>query len=77
VDARVTENAPTPEPTTPAVIAAAVPAPKRRRFNMSRSTSGAGSNFKRNQRGYWALWLFLALFIASLFAEFIATTSRS
>jgi microcin C transport system permease protein len=29
-------------------------------------------NFKANRRGYWALWLFLALFILSLFAEFIA-----
>lgn len=29
-------------------------------------------NFKRNHRAYWALWLFLALFILSCFAEFIA-----
>jgi microcin C transport system permease protein len=29
-------------------------------------------NFKRNRRGYWSLWIFLALFIVSLFAEFIA-----
>ena len=29
-------------------------------------------NFKANRRGYWSLWLFLALFIASLFAEVIA-----
>lgn len=29
-------------------------------------------NFKANRRGYWSLWLFLALFGASLFAEFIA-----
>jgi microcin C transport system permease protein len=29
-------------------------------------------NFKANRRGYWALWAFLALFIVSLFAEFIA-----
>jgi len=29
-------------------------------------------NFKANKRGYWSLWLFLALFILSLFAEFIA-----
>jgi microcin C transport system permease protein len=28
--------------------------------------------FRANRRGYWAMWLFLALFIASLFAEFIA-----
>jgi microcin C transport system permease protein len=29
-------------------------------------------NFKANRRGYWSLWIFLALFILSLFAEFIA-----
>jgi len=29
-------------------------------------------NFKANRRGYWSLWLFLALFVVSLFAEFIA-----
>ncbi|MDP9628970.1 UNVERIFIED_ORG: microcin C transport system permease protein [Ensifer adhaerens] len=29
-------------------------------------------NFKANRRGYWSLWLFLLLFVLSLFAEFIA-----
>jgi microcin C transport system permease protein len=29
-------------------------------------------NFKANRRGWWSLWLFLILFIASLFANFIA-----
>lgn len=29
-------------------------------------------NFKANRRGYWSLWIFLALFTVSLFAEFIA-----
>ena len=29
-------------------------------------------NFKANRRGYWCLWIFLALFTVSLFAEFIA-----
>src|SRR5262245_65883099 len=29
-------------------------------------------NFKRNRRGYWSLWIFLVLFILSLFAEVIA-----
>ncbi|MCO5091792.1 ABC transporter permease [Bosea sp. (in: a-proteobacteria)] len=29
-------------------------------------------NFKANRRGWWSLWLFLALFLVSLFAEFIA-----
>ncbi|WEX09382.1 ABC transporter permease [Chelativorans sp. AA-79] len=29
-------------------------------------------SFKANRRGYWSLWIFLVLFILSLFAEFIA-----
>ncbi|MFP4179239.1 MAG: ABC transporter permease [Spirochaetaceae bacterium] len=28
--------------------------------------------FKRNRRGYWSLWVFLTLFILSLFAEVLA-----
>src|SRR5579862_5605272 len=28
--------------------------------------------FCANRRGFWSLWIFLALFITSLFAEFIA-----
>ena len=30
------------------------------------------ANFKANKRGYYALWLFLVLFVFSLFAEFWA-----
>src|SRR5262249_15209155 len=30
------------------------------------------ANFTANRRGYWSLWLFLALFFIPLFAEFIA-----
>ena len=29
-------------------------------------------NFKANRRGYWSLWIFLFLFVLSLFSEFIA-----
>jgi microcin C transport system permease protein len=29
-------------------------------------------NFKANRRGFWSLWIFLVLFVASLFAELIA-----
>jgi len=29
-------------------------------------------NFRTNKRGFWSLWIFLALFTLSLFAEFIA-----
>jgi microcin C transport system permease protein len=30
------------------------------------------ANFRANRRGYWSLWIFLALFLMSLFAELIA-----
>src|SRR3546814_13832952 len=30
-------------------------------------------NFRANARGFWSLWIFLALFVLTLFAEFIAT----
>ncbi|MFI5014708.1 MAG: ABC transporter permease [Hyphomicrobiales bacterium] len=30
------------------------------------------ANFKANRRGFWSLWIFLAIFIVTLFAEFIA-----
>jgi len=29
-------------------------------------------NFRANRRGWWSLWIFLALFLVSLFAEFVA-----
>jgi microcin C transport system permease protein len=29
-------------------------------------------NFRANRRGWWSLWLFLSVFVLSLFAEFIA-----
>ena len=29
-------------------------------------------NFSRNRRGYWSLWIFLVLFVVTLFAEVIA-----
>ena len=29
-------------------------------------------NFRANKRGFWSLWIFLAIFVVSLFAEFIA-----
>jgi len=29
-------------------------------------------NFKANRRGYWSFWIFLVLFVLSLFSEWIA-----
>jgi microcin C transport system permease protein len=46
--------------------------PSRHRIVISPLNKRRWENFKANRRGYWALWLFLALFVLSLFAEFIA-----
>jgi microcin C transport system permease protein len=43
-----------------------------RRFALTPLNMRRWRNFKSNKRGYWSLWLFLVLFIGSLFAEFIA-----
>jgi microcin C transport system permease protein len=42
------------------------------RFTLSPLNTRRWQNFKTNRRGFWSLWLFLVLFIVSLFAEFIA-----
>jgi microcin C transport system permease protein len=70
VDARLTENAPLPEPTAQVTP---VPEPVPRGWlSPSPLNRRRWDNFKRNRRGYWAMWVFLTLFIISLFAEFIA-----
>jgi microcin C transport system permease protein len=43
-----------------------------RRFALTPINLRRWQNFKANRRGYWSLWIFLALFITTLFAEFIA-----
>ncbi len=45
---------------------------QRGRFTLSPLNRRRAGNFKRNRRGYWSLWIFLILFVLSLFAEFIA-----
>ncbi len=42
------------------------------RFTLSPINRRRWRNFKANRRGYWSLWLFVILFVVSLFAEFIA-----
>jgi microcin C transport system permease protein len=69
VDAHVTENAPTPEPSAPAVVE---PESKLRLFAVTPLNRRRWENFKRNRRGHWAMWIFLVLFAVSLFAEFVA-----
>jgi microcin C transport system permease protein len=44
----------------------------RGRWTLSPLNRRRWANFKANRRGYWALWIFLTLFIISLFAECFA-----
>jgi microcin C transport system permease protein len=43
-----------------------------RLFELSPLNVRRWQNFKANRRGFWSLWIFLVLFVISLFAEFIA-----
>jgi microcin C transport system permease protein len=45
---------------------------KRERFRLSPIQRRRWANFRRNRRGFWSLWIFLALFVLSLFAGFLA-----
>jgi microcin C transport system permease protein len=50
-------------------------APAAARFlgrNITPLTRRRLESFRRNQRGFWSLWIFLAVFLVTLFAEFIA-----
>jgi len=44
----------------------------RGRIHLSPINRRRWENFKANRRGYWSLWIFLGLFIFSLFAELVA-----
>jgi microcin C transport system permease protein len=44
----------------------------RRRFHLSPINRRRLANFKANKRGYWSFWIFIFLFIISLFSEVIA-----
>ena len=52
----------TPAPDNKAMLAPRISPINRRRLN----------SFKANRRGFWSLWIFLALFFISLFAEILA-----
>ncbi len=41
-------------------------------FKLTPPTARLIENFRANRRGVWSLWIFLALFVFSLFAELIA-----
>jgi len=61
----------TPEPAPPLLTGIVAP-PLVRVLAPSPINRRRWQNFKANRRGYWALWIFLTLFILSLFAECIA-----
>ena len=54
------------------VPVAAAPVPRRRLVTLSPMNERRWRNFRANNRGYWSLWIFLALFVLTLFAELIA-----
>ncbi|WP_240230330.1 ABC transporter permease [Devosia lacusdianchii] len=56
---------------TEAATQAAVIEVPRNRF-LSPLNRRRWDNFKRNRRGWWSLWIFLVLFVATLGSEFIA-----
>ncbi len=60
-----------PDTTAIGTVELAVP-PERRWISVSPLNRRRWLNFKANRRGYWSLWIFLVLFMVSLFAEFIA-----
>jgi microcin C transport system permease protein len=67
-----TDNVALPEPldAAPARPAYAIPEPSRSR--LSPLNQRRWQNFQANRRAFWSLWIFLVLFVTSLFAEFIA-----
>jgi microcin C transport system permease protein len=69
VDARA--GIKSPDTTAGGTVELAVP-PEGRRIRISPLNKRRWQNFKANRRGYWSLWIFLVLFVVSLFAEFVA-----
>ena len=78
MDTRV-DDKPIEKPLPPAARFVPVPARRTRfgrmsfgRLALSPLNRRRWRNFKSNRRGYWSLWVFLGLFVFSLFAEVIA-----
>jgi microcin C transport system permease protein len=71
MDARVPTTMPETEKEAIGPTGLVMP-PERRPLSLSPMNRRRWENFKRNRRGYYSLWIFLFLFIGSLFAEVIA-----
>ena len=56
----------------PAQRSAATPARRFLGVKITPLTRRRLHNFRANRRGFWSLWVFLAIFLVTLFAEFIA-----
>jgi microcin C transport system permease protein len=69
MDARVSGPPPETEAVSPIGLAAP---PEGRRIALSPISRRRWENFRANKRGYWSFWIFLVLFVVSLFAEVIA-----
>jgi microcin C transport system permease protein len=57
---------------SPASSPVAPPLPREGFIKLSPLNRRRLQNFKANRRGYWSFWIFMVLFVLSLFAEFIA-----
>jgi microcin C transport system permease protein len=62
---------PPEEPLAETPIGAGAP-PRRDLPQLSPINKRRWQNFKANRRGYWSFWIFIILFVVTLFAEFIA-----
>jgi microcin C transport system permease protein len=69
VDDRTTVTVPETTAQTPMGLGVL---PEHHSLAMSPLNRRRWQNFKANRRGYWAFWIFMVLFVISLFAEFIA-----
>ncbi len=63
---------PLPPEQTPDADAGQIVVPPKQRQWLSPLNQRRWSNFKRNRRAYWSLWIFAIVFGLTLFAEFIA-----
>src|SRR5918912_2805510 len=57
---------------SPAAAPLAPPLPRQGFVKLSPLNRRRWQNFKANRRGYWSFWIFIGLFVISLFAELIA-----
>jgi len=68
----MTITAPPPAETKLAPLLGAIVPPVRVLLAPSPLNRRRWQNFKANRRGYWSFWIFMVVFVISLFAEFIA-----